>query len=50
MNTKTGRINLATVGNLAEAINQSCITYDAAGYKLISTFVFENELILIFQK
>lgn len=43
------RINLGTVGNLELAITESCDIQETAGFKLAGTFVFQNELVLIFQ-
>lgn len=49
MDTITKRIDLTKVKDLDKEIKNICTVLDAADYKLVSTFVFKNELILVFQ-
>jgi len=50
MDTIVRRIDLATVQNLETEIQNLCATLAGADYTLASTFVFQTQLVLIFQK
>jgi hypothetical protein len=49
MTTELRRIDLTTTANLQKAVSDLCTNMAAGGLKLVSTFVFQTELILIFQ-
>jgi hypothetical protein len=49
MTTELRRFNLATTADLEKAVSDLCTGMAAGGLKLVSTFVFQTELILIFQ-
>lgn len=48
--TKVVRIDLSTVAQLEQAIEDACGNQDFAGFKLVTTFVYQTDLVLIFQK
>lgn len=48
--TKVVRIDLSTVAQLEQAIEDVCAGQDFAGCKLVTTFVYHTDLVLIFQK
>ncbi|MFZ2451697.1 MAG: hypothetical protein WAW36_14365 [Methylovulum miyakonense] len=48
--TKLERIDLAQAANLENAIEAVCDNMAADDYKLVSSFVYQNQLVLIFQK
>lgn len=50
MTTIVRRIDLAATQNLEADIQNLCTTLAGAAYKLSTTFVYQNELVLIFQK
>jgi hypothetical protein len=50
MQTNIRRINLAGAQDLEAAIANLCMNQGTAGFRLAATFVFANELVLIFQK
>ena len=47
--TKILRIKLSTTPQLNEAIENECNVHSAAGYRLASSFVIGDDLVLIFQ-
>jgi hypothetical protein len=47
--TSVRRIDLGQVPDLNEAIEALCINMKASGFHLASTFVFQTQLVLIFQ-
>lgn len=49
MSTKLQRIDLSIVEDLEKAITDSCDIQETAGLKLAATFVYDNQLVLIFQ-
>lgn len=49
MKTRVLRIDFATVPDIGAAITQVCDNQLAEGFRLASTFVWQNSLILIFQ-
>lgn len=49
MNTKTLRIDMMTVDDLNAAIDKTCDDQLALGFKLKASFVWNTDLILIFQ-
>ena len=50
MMTMVRRIDLSATQNLEVDIENLCITLAGAGYKLSTTFTYQNQLVLIFQK
>lgn len=50
MNTRVFRIDLAAATDLATLISTKCDSQLAEGFRLASTFVWQTQLILIFQK
>jgi hypothetical protein len=50
MSTQVRRIDLTQVSDLTNAIATLSDNMLAGGFRLASTFVFENQLILIYQK
>lgn len=50
MDTSLRRIDLATTQNLEAEIQNLCATLAGAGYHLTSTFTYQNQLVLVFQK
>jgi len=50
MNTAVRRISLANVANLEEAIQNLCVNMSVGGFRLVSSCVYGNELLMIFQK
>jgi hypothetical protein len=50
MRTKVRRIDLATVDDLGAAIATLSDNMLAGGFRLSSTFVYERQLVLIYQK
>ena len=48
--TKIRRIELNNVQDLNSAITDLCDVMDSADFKLVATFVYQLELVLIFQK
>lgn len=49
MDTEVRRIDLAMVDDLDQAIQDLCMVLGAADFRLASTFIFQNQLVLIFQ-
>lgn len=47
--TEVRRIDISTVGDLDDAIKNLCITMKGGGFRLASSFVFQTQLVLIFQ-
>ena len=47
--TDVRRIDLGTVGNLEQTIQNLCTNMAAGGFHLVSTFVYQTQLVLIFQ-
>jgi hypothetical protein len=47
--TKVRRIDLNTVGDLDQAIQDLCTNMGAGGFRLVSSFVYQTQLVLIFQ-
>lgn len=50
MNTRTFRIDLTTINDIAQEINTVCDKQLTEGFKLASTFVWGTDLVLIYQK
>lgn len=50
MNTRVFRLNLSTTNDIAAALTTACDKQLAEGFRLASTFVWNTDLILIFQK
>ena len=50
MSTQVRRIDLAQTTNLATAIQNLSDNMLAGGFRLVATFVFETQLILIYQR
>jgi hypothetical protein len=50
MSTRVFRIDVTTVDDISLAIVQACDTQLAEGFKLASSFVWQYDIILIFQK
>lgn len=50
MNTKVLRIDMAAVPDVGGSIAEVCDRELAQGFKLAATFVWLNDLVLIFQK
>jgi hypothetical protein len=50
MNTRVFRIDLVTATDVATLISTKCDAQLAEGFKLVSTFVWQTQLVLIFQK
>ncbi|WP_164852347.1 hypothetical protein [Rheinheimera riviphila] len=50
MNAQVRRIDLATTANLDAEIQNLCENMLAAHFKLAATFVYETQLVLIFQR
>ena len=50
MNTRVFRLNLTTSTDIAADLTSACNKQLAEGYKLVSTFVWGTDLILIYQK
>jgi hypothetical protein len=50
METKVRRIDLSTVGDIETALQNLCANMGTGGYRLVTTFVYNVELVLIFQK
>lgn len=47
--TEVQRIDLGTVPNIEKTIKDMCATMATVGFHLASTFVFQTQLVLIFQ-
>ena len=50
MNTRVFRIDLAAAADIATLISTKCDEQLLEGFKLASTFVWQTQLVLIFQK
>jgi len=50
MNAEVRRINLAATANLEVEIQNLCENMLAAKFKLAATFVYQTQLVLIFQR
>lgn len=50
MNTRVFRLDLATEPAIDVAIKAACDKQLTEGYKLVSTFVWGTDLVLIYQK
>lgn len=50
MNTRVFRINLETAADVAKLIAEKCDEQLLEGFKLSSTFIWQTQLVLIFQK
>lgn len=48
--TEVRRINLASITDLESAIQNLCTNMATGGFNLITSFVYQNELVFIFQK
>ena len=49
MQTEIRRIDLGSTDDLNQEIKNLCLGMGAGGYKLISTFIYQTHLVLIFQ-
>jgi hypothetical protein len=49
MKTKIERIDLGTAGDLEKAIQDLCTVMAGGGYKLVTSFTYQEQLVLIFQ-
>lgn len=50
MNTRVFRLDLASVNDIATTLAVACDKQLSEGFRLASTFIWETDLILIFQK
>ena len=50
MNTQIRRVDLAEAVDLEKVVTDLCDNMAFGGYRLVSTFVYANQLVLIFQK
>ena len=50
MNTIVRRINLPDVQNLEQEIDNLCALVGVGGHKLVTSFVYDTQLVLIFRK
>ena len=48
--TEVRRINLSTVSSLEVDIQNICTNMSVDGFRLASSFVFQTQLVLIFQR